>query len=157
MRAVREQRVPDGAAHDAVRRYRRSALAHAHLAGELFARRAGVKVAHVPHKGAVPAISGLLGGQTDFMPTPPQAAISLVKAGKLPVPAVTSAKRLPVLGDVPTVAESGYAGFEAVDWKVLVASAGTRRRSASASTRKSSACSARPTRSRDRWPKAARR
>jgi tripartite-type tricarboxylate transporter receptor subunit TctC len=96
-----------------------------HLAGELFARRAGVKITHVPYKGAAPAISDLLGGQTDFMLPTPQAAISLVKAGKLRALAVTSAKRLPVLGDVPTVAESGYAGFEAVDWKVLVAPAGT--------------------------------
>jgi tripartite-type tricarboxylate transporter receptor subunit TctC len=91
-----------------------------HLAGELFGRRAKFKFTHVPYKGAAPALSDLVGGQTDFMLPTPQAALPLIKGGKLRALAVTSSKRLPVLPDVPTVAESGYAGFEAVDWKVLV-------------------------------------
>jgi tripartite-type tricarboxylate transporter receptor subunit TctC len=95
-----------------------------HLAGELLARRAGYQITHVPYKGAAPALTDLMGGQTDFMLPTPQAAIPLIKGGKLRALAVTSARRLPVLGDVPTVAESGYAGFEAIDWKVLMGPAG---------------------------------
>jgi tripartite-type tricarboxylate transporter receptor subunit TctC len=91
-----------------------------HLAGELLGRRAKFKFTHVPYKGAAPALSDLMGGQTDFMLPTPQAALPLIQGGKLRALAVTSARRLPVLPTVPTVAESGYAGFEAVDWKVLV-------------------------------------
>jgi tripartite-type tricarboxylate transporter receptor subunit TctC len=96
-----------------------------HLAGELFARRAGFTFMHVPYKGAAPALTDLIGGQTDFMFPTPQAAQPLIKGGKLRALAVTSAKRIPILPDVPTLAESGYAGFNVVDWKALVAPAGT--------------------------------
>jgi tripartite-type tricarboxylate transporter receptor subunit TctC len=96
-----------------------------HLAGEMFAGRAGVKFLHVPYKGAGPAMTDLMGGQTDFFFTTPQSAIPLIKGGKVRALAVTSAKRLQVLPEVPTVAESGYAGFEANDWKAVVAPAGT--------------------------------
>jgi tripartite-type tricarboxylate transporter receptor subunit TctC len=96
-----------------------------HLAGEMLARKAGVKLLNVPYKGASPALTDLIGGQTDFMFGTPQAVLSLIKGGKLKALAVTSTKRLPVLPDVPTVAESGYQGFTAVDWKALVAPAGT--------------------------------
>jgi tripartite-type tricarboxylate transporter receptor subunit TctC len=95
-----------------------------HLAGELLARRAGFQMTHVPYKGAAPALSDLMGGQTDYMLPTPQAALTLIKGGKLRALAVTSARRLPVMGEVPTVAEAGYAGFEAIDWKVLVGPAG---------------------------------
>ena len=95
-----------------------------HMAGEVLAKRAGFKVLNVPYKGAAPAITDLLGGQTDYMFATPQGALSMVKGGRLRALAVTSAKRLPVMPDVPTVAES-YKGFEAVDWKALVAPAGT--------------------------------
>jgi tripartite-type tricarboxylate transporter receptor subunit TctC len=91
-----------------------------HLAGEMLGRKAGFKFTHVPYKGAAPALTDLMGGQTDFMLPTPQAALQLIQAGKLRALAVTSAKRISVLPNVPTVAESGYAGFEAVDWKVLV-------------------------------------
>jgi tripartite-type tricarboxylate transporter receptor subunit TctC len=96
-----------------------------HLAGELFAQRAGFKFLHVPYKGAAPAVTDLIGGQVDFYLATPQAVIPLVTAGKLKALAVTSLKRVPVLPDVPTVDESGYKGFEASDWKGLVAPAGT--------------------------------
>jgi tripartite-type tricarboxylate transporter receptor subunit TctC len=92
----------------------------AHLAGELFAQKADVKFLHVPYKGAAPAVTDTLGGQTDFAVTNPPSAISLLKAGKMRALAITSAKRLPLLPDVPTVAESGYPGFEAGDWKGVV-------------------------------------
>ena len=96
-----------------------------HLSGEMFAQRAGVKILHVPYKGAAPAATDLMGGQVDFYFATPQAAIPLVKGGKLRALAVTSVKRVPVLPEVPTVDESGYKGFEAMDWKGLVAPAGT--------------------------------
>ena len=96
-----------------------------HLTGEMFARRAGIKMLHVPYKGASPALTDLMGGQTDFYFATPPIAMPMVKAGKVRAIAVTSAKRLPLLSAVPTVAESGYAGFQAEDWKALVAPAGT--------------------------------
>jgi tripartite-type tricarboxylate transporter receptor subunit TctC len=96
-----------------------------HLAGEMFAKLAGIKVSHIPYRGAGPAATDLLGGQVDFYFATPQTVVSFVKSGRLRALAVSSAKRVPVLPDVPTVAESGYKGFEASDWKLLVAPAGT--------------------------------
>jgi tripartite-type tricarboxylate transporter receptor subunit TctC len=96
-----------------------------HLAGELFARRAGFTMLHVPYKGAAQGLTDLIGGQTDYMFPTPQAALTLLKGKKIRILAVTSAKRIQLLPDVPTIAESGYQGFEAVDWKALVAPAGT--------------------------------
>jgi tripartite-type tricarboxylate transporter receptor subunit TctC len=96
-----------------------------HLTGEIFARQAAIKITHVPYRGAGPAATDLLGGQVDFYFATPQAVVPFVQAGKLRALAVSSAKRLPVLPDVPTVAESGYKGFETSDWKMLVAPAGT--------------------------------
>ncbi|WP_026437640.1 tripartite tricarboxylate transporter substrate binding protein [Acidovorax sp. JHL-9] len=96
-----------------------------HVGGEMFARRAGIKVMHVPYKGAGPATTDLLGGQTDIYFATPPSIVSMVKAGKLRAIAVTSLKRMEVLPDVPTVAESGYQGFVVEDWKALVAPAGT--------------------------------
>lgn len=96
-----------------------------HLAGEMLAKKAGFKVLNVPYKGAAPAITDLLGGQTDYMFATPQAVLGMLAGGKLRALAITSAKRVAVLPKVPTVAEQGYKGFEAVDWKVIVAPAGT--------------------------------
>jgi tripartite-type tricarboxylate transporter receptor subunit TctC len=96
-----------------------------HLTGELWAKQSGIKVVHVPYKGAGPAATDLLGGQVDFYFATPQTVVSFVKAGKLRALAVSSTKRLPVLPDVPTVAESGRKGFDTSDWKLLVAPAGT--------------------------------
>jgi len=96
-----------------------------HVGGEMFARRAGIKIMHVPYKGAGPATTDLIGGQTDIYFATPPSIISMVKSGKLRAVAVTSAKRIEVLPDVPTVAESGYPGFAAEDWKAVVAPAGT--------------------------------
>ena len=96
-----------------------------HLAGEMLSRKANFKVLNVPYKGAAPAITDLLGGQTDYMFATPQAVLGMLAGGKLHALAVTSAQRIAVLPNVPTVAEQGYKGFEAVDWKLIVAPAGT--------------------------------
>lgn len=96
-----------------------------HLTGELFAKEAGFQHVHVPYKGAGPATTDLLGGQVNYYYGTPQAVAAFVKAGKLRALAVSSAKRLPILPDTPTIAESGYKGFESSDWKMLVAPAGT--------------------------------
>jgi len=96
-----------------------------HLAGELFGQRAGFKSTSVPYKGAAPALQDLIGGQTDFMFATPQAVLGLIKGGKLRALAVTSLRRLPVLPEVPTLDEAGWRGFEAGDWKAIVAPAGT--------------------------------
>jgi tripartite-type tricarboxylate transporter receptor subunit TctC len=96
-----------------------------HLAGEMFGKAAGFTFTNVPYKGAAPALQDLIGGQTDFMFSTPQAVLGLIKGGKLHVLAVTAPKRLPVLPDAPTLDESGYKGFEASDWKAIVAPAGT--------------------------------
>lgn len=96
-----------------------------HLTGEVLAKQAGVKVVHVPYKGAGPATTDVLAGQVDFFFATPQSVASFVKAVKLRALAVSSAKRMPLLPDVPTVAESGIKGFDMTDWKVLMAPAGT--------------------------------
>lgn len=98
-----------------------------HLAGELLAYQAKFEVLNVPYRGAAPALNDLLGESTDYMFATPQAAQEMLKGKVLRPLAVTARTRLPILPDVPTVAESGFEGFEALDWKALVAPAGTRR------------------------------
>ena len=93
-----------------------------HLTGELLQRRAGIKLIHVPYKGASQAFPDLLGGRINFFLASLETAIPQVKAGAIRALAVTSAQRAPVFPDVPTIAESGYPGFEANTWTgVLVA------------------------------------
>jgi len=96
-----------------------------HLAGVMFAREAGVALTHVAYKGAGPALTELLGGQTDIYFGTPASVLPMIQAGKLRAVAVTSAQRMPLLPAVPTIAESGYPGFVAEDWKALLAPAGT--------------------------------
>jgi tripartite-type tricarboxylate transporter receptor subunit TctC len=96
-----------------------------HLTAEMFNFAAQTKFVHVPYKGTAGALNDLLGGQIqmmfgDFLITLPQ-----VKAGKIRALAVTSLQRHPLLPEVPTVAESGYPGFEALSWQGMFAPAGT--------------------------------
>jgi tripartite-type tricarboxylate transporter receptor subunit TctC len=95
-----------------------------HLAGELFKSQAGVKITHVPYKGASPALIDLVGGQVPVMFATIGPALPMIQAGKARALAVTSAKRSSALPDVPTVAEQGLSGYEAVLWFAMVAPPG---------------------------------
>jgi tripartite-type tricarboxylate transporter receptor subunit TctC len=92
-----------------------------HLAGELFKQRAGIDVVHVPYKGGGPAMTDLLGGRVGMYPAVPSTAAPHVEAGKLRALAITGPRRIPTMPSVPTVAESGYPGFEASNWYAFVA------------------------------------
>jgi tripartite-type tricarboxylate transporter receptor subunit TctC len=92
-----------------------------HLAGELFKQRAGIDVVHVPYKGGGPAMTDLLGGRVTMYPAVPSTAAPHIEAGKLRALATTGAKRTATMPNVPTVAESGYPGFEATNWYAFVA------------------------------------
>ena len=96
-----------------------------HLAGELFKLRAGVDIVHVPYKGGGPAIVDLVGGQVNMMFATPIEVAQHVQSGKLRVLGATSLKRLAAFPDVPTLAESGYPGFEVASFFGVLAPAGT--------------------------------
>jgi len=99
-----------------------------HLALELLAYKSGVKFTHVPYKGSGPAIQDVIGGQVDMMFDTTVVAGPHIQSGKLRAIAVTSAKRLASMPDVPTVAESGIKGlgdFEVVSWQAIFVPAGT--------------------------------
>jgi tripartite-type tricarboxylate transporter receptor subunit TctC len=96
-----------------------------HIGGELFQRRAGIKMTHVPYKGAGAAVTDLMGGNVDCFFGNSQAVGGQVTGGRLRALAVTSPQRLASFPTVPTVAELGYPGFEAATWSGLVAPAGT--------------------------------
>lgn len=96
-----------------------------HLTGEMFNIAAGLKLVHVPFKGSAGALNGLLGDQVQLMFGDFLVLLPQIRAGKLNALAVTSATRHPLLPEVPTVAESGYPGFEALSWQGLFAPAGT--------------------------------
>ena len=99
----------------------------AHLAGELLNLEAGIRATHVPYKGLAPAVNDLLGGQVQMMFAGISTVLQHVKSGKLVAIAIAAPKRSPQLPDVPTVAESGLAGFDVTSWYGLVARAGTPR------------------------------
>jgi tripartite-type tricarboxylate transporter receptor subunit TctC len=96
-----------------------------HLTGELIQRIAGVKYVHVPYKGSAQAFPDLLGGRLGFFLASLETAIPQMKAGTIRTLAVTSAQRVPVLPDIPTVAESGYPGFETTTWYGILVPKGT--------------------------------
>lgn len=94
-----------------------------HLTGELFAKTVGITLKHVPYKGSAPAVTDLVGGQIPLMFDPVQSVLAQVQGGRLRALAVSSRERSPVLPQVPTVAESGYRGFEAEAWWAVFAPA----------------------------------
>jgi tripartite-type tricarboxylate transporter receptor subunit TctC len=96
-----------------------------HLAVELFARAAGIKLMHVPYRGGAPAITDVIGGQLPLVAVNALEAAPHVKSGKLKVLAVMSPTRSSIFPEVPTIAESGFAGFEASVWYGFVAPAAT--------------------------------
>ena len=96
-----------------------------HLSAELFNAMAGVKMVHIPYKGSAPALTDVMGGQADLMFDTMLTAMPHVKGGKLKALAVTSAQRSPAAPELPTVAESGLPGYEAIAWNGLLAPAGT--------------------------------
>ena len=95
-----------------------------HLAASMFNMMTGIKTVHVPYKGSGPALPDLIAGRTQYMIDIIVSALPLVQSGKLQMLAVTTAKRYPTLPEVPTVAESGLAGYEAAQWYGLFAPAG---------------------------------
>lgn len=98
-----------------------------HLTAELFKAQTGTFVTHIPYRGGGPAQQDLLGGQVEMMFLSAVLAQPHVKAGKLRALAQTGAQRVPAYADTPTVAESGYRGFEVNSWVGLLAPAGTPR------------------------------
>ncbi len=96
----------------------------AHITFEYLKQQTGIFMPHIPYRGAAPAVSDVLGGQVEAIFTGSPALISHIRGGKLRPLAVSSPKRMPALPDVPTVAESGYPGFDADQWYGIVAPAG---------------------------------
>src|SRR5215813_5017434 len=96
-----------------------------HLIGEMFRKRAGIDVVHVPYRGGGPSINDVVAGQIDFTFEGTSVLLPLIQAGKLRALAVTSPNRIRELPDVPTMIESGYPGFSSTSWTGLLAPAKT--------------------------------
>jgi tripartite-type tricarboxylate transporter receptor subunit TctC len=97
----------------------------AHLSAELFKRATGIDMVHVPYKGNAIAMQDLIAGNIQVLFDPVQTSIPQIRSGKVRALAVTSKTRFADLPDLPTVAESGYPGYEFVVWYALIAPAGT--------------------------------
>ncbi len=98
-----------------------------HLVTELFEQRAGILMQHIPYRGGAPAVTSLLTGETQFAVLSPQVSLPQIEARAMKAVAVGSLTRDPQFPEIPTVAESGYPGFEAIQWVGLLAPAGTSR------------------------------
>ncbi len=96
-----------------------------HMALEFFARTAGISLQHIPYKGGAPAITDVIGGQLPLVAVNALEVLPHFKSGKLKLLAVLSPKRSPIFPNVPTIAESGFPGFEASVWYGFVAPAAT--------------------------------
>jgi tripartite-type tricarboxylate transporter receptor subunit TctC len=96
-----------------------------HLSAELFKTMTGIDMVHIPYKGSAPAIQDVIGGQVPLMFDTTVVAGPFIQSGKVRPLAVTSAKRVATLPDVPTMAEAGVPGYEVVSWQAMFAPAGT--------------------------------
>ena len=96
-----------------------------HLAGELFQRRAGVQMVHIPYKGGGPAAAAVLAGESQVLFGSVASSMPHVKSGKLKALATTGLKRSKVAPDLPTMAESGFPGFDVTTWYSFMVPAGT--------------------------------
>lgn len=96
-----------------------------HLAGELFKSLAGIKITHIPYKGSGPAIQDVMAGQVPMMFDTTVVAAQHIDSGKLRALAVTSAKRIKSMPNVPTMAEAGVSGYELESWQAIFAPANT--------------------------------
>ena len=96
-----------------------------HLLTELFDGKAGIKMTHIPYRGTSLAVADLIAGQVQVVFADPVSALAQVRAGTLTALAVTSKDRSPVAPDLPTIAESGYPGFDAIAWHGILAPAAT--------------------------------
>jgi tripartite-type tricarboxylate transporter receptor subunit TctC len=101
------------------------AASQSHLVTELFSRRAGIKMQHIPYRGGAPAILAMVQGDTEFTVISPLASLPHIQSGALRAIAAGSLTRDPQMPDLPTVAEQGYPGFEAIQWVGLLTTAGT--------------------------------
>jgi len=95
-----------------------------HLTAEMFRAVSGIDIMHVPYKGSAPAITDLIGGQIQIMFDPLQSVLANVQGDRIRALAVSGKARSPVVPDVPTIAESGYPGFETTAWWGMFAPAG---------------------------------
>ncbi|MBK8322001.1 MAG: tripartite tricarboxylate transporter substrate binding protein [Betaproteobacteria bacterium] len=98
-----------------------------HLSGAMFAHQAGIELTHVPYKGGAAAATDLVAGHIAMMFEMGYAALPAIKGGKVQPIAVSSTKRLALLPEVPTLAESGLANFESYNWQGVIAPKGTPR------------------------------
>jgi tripartite-type tricarboxylate transporter receptor subunit TctC len=96
-----------------------------HLVTEMFSEAAGLKMTHIPYRGTAPAVADLLAGRLTLVFSDPVSALAHIQSGALRALAVSSKERSAIAPDVPTVAESGYPGFDAIGWHGILAPAST--------------------------------
>jgi tripartite-type tricarboxylate transporter receptor subunit TctC len=101
------------------------AASQTRFVAELWSGRAGIKMQHIPYRGGAPAVQSVIAGQTEFSALSPLVSLPQIEAGSLRALAVGSLARYPQLPNVPTVAESGFPDFEAIQWVGLLTTAGT--------------------------------
>jgi tripartite-type tricarboxylate transporter receptor subunit TctC len=85
----------------------------------------GIKMTHIPYKGSVPALTDVVAGQVPLMFSDFAPALAMIKAGQLRALGVTTAKRIAVAADIPTIAEAGVPGYRSLPWQMMVTRAGT--------------------------------